>query len=148
MNIDPSIRRQAKCILVAAALVLIDTTSSRAESADPTTPSPSIAARLAEEADVERHQPGIEVAEPKTPPLHFRLKGIVLRDSDNATALISVEGSPVKDAQSYVVTLRRANLHSASNCLNMAGMHLAVKDFSETCIVMQDLETDQQLIIN
>lgn len=55
----------------------------------------------------------------------------------------------VETATAYeVVMLRRMQIDSASNLLCIGGMCLVVKDFSESCVIMQSADTEHQFIIN
>jgi hypothetical protein len=128
-------------VFIALSCLLANATVAWSDTHDPTTPSSQIADRLASDNDVSHLKPTKDAV--TTDDRHFRLKAIVLRDSDNGTALISAGDSEV-----YVVKLRRANLQSSTNRVSIRGTNFSVKDFSESCVIMQSLDTDRQLVIN
>lgn len=137
-----NLRPDSRILSLATWLLLTHATCSWAETADPTTPSASIAERLRPEKEIApKLQPLVDAGSKPAPPIHLRLKGIVLRDKDNGTAILSL-GSK----EYYSITLRRAGADSETVVLQLDDKRLALKDFSESCVILQCIDTDEQYI--
>ncbi|MFC1758712.1 hypothetical protein ACFL2H_08080 [Planctomycetota bacterium] len=121
----------ASCFLFANAM------ADWSSAADPTTPSPQIAKRL--ELNAKPTSPDVELVDVN----QFRLKAMVLRDSNNGTALISVENS-----HAFVLRLRRSELRSARTRFTIRGLHFVVKDFSRSAILLHRVDTNEQFIVH
>lgn len=136
-------RTSAGSCLVAVALLLADAGFTRADQFDPTKPSLQITERLATDKDDVGRQPERADESRTLLPGQLRLKAIVLRDSDNGTALVS-EG----DSVVHVIALRRETLPSTSARLSIGRMHLVLTDFSDLFIVMEAVDTHHKYIID
>lgn len=108
---------------------------------DPTFPSSKIAERLALTDDVELPASNTRAKKPAWDELH--LTAIVLRTKDEGTALLSL-GNP----KNYVVQLRRKDRFNAAIRLTIRGIPLEVIDFSNSSIVLQNLDTKKRMVVH
>ncbi len=125
---------------------------SLAESIDPTTPSSQItdllmmhegALNVQDKGEDKDKNEKRKEDEPSIKRPVLRLKAIVMRDPDNGTAFISNN-----DVANYVITLQRTQLQSSAQALSIGGISLMVKEFSESSVTMQTLDSTQQFIVN
>ena len=138
--------RLKRTTVIFGCLMLLPTISGTAEGIeqlDPTKPSSEIESLLAAEHPITNTQP--KPARRETNPVTSfqpRLRGMVLRDSDHGTALISISNS-----QTQWVPLRRVQPNSPGNKVTLAGANFVVINFTESAIVLQSTDGSRQYVI-
>lgn len=125
-------------------LLIGDSATGSAQQPDPTIPSPQIASRMdTDDAEIALVDPANRNIIDRSAPFNLRLKAMVLRDSDNGTAIVELN-----DSQSYVVTLRRLQDSSIKSQIYLGGKKLDVIDFTDSMIVLRATGDTRQFVVH
>ena len=107
---------------------------------DPTVPSPQIAELLAAPSAIAPPVAAAQVEVSSTPDL--RLLGIVLRNADHGTAIISAGG-----LARYTVTLRRNEQSSEPQMLDVGGALFVIESFGPDGILLRSVRNEQLVYV-
>ena len=123
-------------------LAAIFTPPALADGNDPTAPSQQIADLLSAPSSAPAQPAGQQPAAQSKRPV-VRLKAMVLRDRDNGSALITVG-----DGEPCVVPLSRNPLGVAGYHLAIAGERFLVVDFSKSHVLLRNVDSGMDLVVN
>jgi len=112
-------------------------------SADPTAPGEALARLLTSAAGAAPDEAAESVPVADAPsPRDLRLKGLVIRDADHGTALLSINGG-----RSYVVSLHRRSLETAPYRITVGDVEFTVVDFDHSSVTLQDSQTGRRYFV-
>ena len=113
-----------------------------AHAGDPTTPSPQLVAKInaANFAD-SAQAPSATPTPSGSRPVHLKLLGLMLRDRDNGTAIVSLNGSRVR-----VIPLQRQRL-AERDIVEFDDRSFVLADFTQTTLVLESPDGSREFLL-